>query len=163
MLKIILTIVVFFSVTSGYAAPSIEICRADGLFHISGLSDVGWDAITGGGGFEGDVLVVAPLADGTIQVLFWWTENDQDFMGELWGTAQTPLCDETDWQPSAPSIFLPLTSDCSFVDIRDKWGNYHRVESDGESVLLHYGQALIGSPSQSINPADYRVIPTECY
>lgn len=163
MLRILFVIMFLLTPSITQADPSIVICRDGDSFHVSGLNDIGWDAITGGGSFENGILIADPLQDGTIQILFWWTENDQDHMDELWGSSKTPLCNNENWQPDAPSIFLPLISDCSFAEIRDEWGNYHLVESQGEPVLLHYGQALIGGYFQSDDPADYRIIPTECY
>jgi hypothetical protein len=83
---------------------------------------------------------------------------------ELWGRPETKPCgeDEEGWQPGAPSIDIPLTADCSFVEIQDPNGNWHPVTVNGEPVLLHYGESLIGG-DQSSDPADYQAVPTACY
>lgn len=74
-------------------------------------------------------------------------------------------CDElaARWHPGAPSIAVALTTDCAYVEIQDAYGHWSQVTSNGEAVLLHYGDALIGGPDQSTDPADYRAVPTACY
>lgn len=75
-----------------------------------------------------------------------------------------PDCANLDgWKPGAPSIYIPLESDCAFIEIRDQYNHWHPVESDGERVLLHYGESLIGGPGQSTDPADYRATATACF
>lgn len=60
------------------------------------------------------------------------------------------------------SIAVQMNSDCAFIDIRDAYDNWHRVESNGAPVLLHYGEALISGPGQSSNAGDYRAVATDC-
>jgi hypothetical protein len=79
------------------------------------------------------------------------------------GSTAAGPCPNDAWQPGAPSIYIPLESDCAFVEIQDTYGNWHRVESDGAAVLLHYGDSLIAGRSQSLDPADYRAVATACY
>lgn len=84
----------------------------------------------------------------------------------IFGDPDAPFCADSsknDWQPGAPSIPIELTSDCAFVEIQDDYGHWVRVQSDGVDVLLHWGEALIGSVRQSTNPADYRALETECF
>jgi hypothetical protein len=135
--------------------------NADTLFYVAdGASAYGdtliADALTEDNGdgivFAGEAFVAYYLGDGE-----WFT---------LKGTPDTAPCggDEGNgWQPGAVSIYIPMTSDCAFVEIRDTYGHWSQVTSDGEPVLLHYGEALIGGQNQSTDPADYRAIPTACY
>lgn len=84
----------------------------------------------------------------------------------IFGDPDAPLCIsplKEDWQPGAPSIPIPLISDCAFIDIQDAFGHWSRVQSNGKDVLLHWGENLFGSIKQSTNPSDYRAIPTECF
>lgn len=76
-----------------------------------------------------------------------------------------PTCRTDAWQPGAPSIAVQpaLHADCYFVQIVDQYGNWHWVEINGERVLLHWGDPLIGSPyGQSTNTEDYRAVATPC-
>lgn len=144
-------------------APSLSICRTEIGFRVSGLASVGWDAMTGGGEADGDVLSALPLADGTIQVVYWWTENDQDFSDELWGNASSPRCIAA-WQPSAPSILIPAPHNGVFlIEIQDAYGHWSRVTDAAHPdgiVLSPNGQyvELIGSVGQDIDPAHYRLV-----
>lgn len=76
-----------------------------------------------------------------------------------------PDCDalSAQWHPGAVSIPITLASDCAWIEINNHDGGWSRVTSDGEPVLLHYGEALIGGPNQSSDPADYRAVATACY
>lgn len=80
-----------------------------------------------------------------------------------------PDCGEVqDHLGDAPSIPIELTSDCAFVEVKDYFqgeftGHWSRVTSDGEDVLLHYGEPLIAGRNQSLDPADYRAVETACF
>lgn len=67
------------------------------------------------------------------------------------------------WHPGAPSIYVVMESDCAFVEIQDAYGHWSQVTSNGEPVLLHYGEALIGGHNQSTDPDDYRAVATACF
>lgn len=103
------------------------------------------------------------IADGV------WTGDTGIAVNGVWYYVNwnTPYCDfsqdDDTWKPGAPSIPVEMTTDCAFVEIRDEYGNWHLVYSNGELVLLHYGEMLIGSNEQSTNPDDYRAVPTDCY
>lgn len=158
---IIFTGWVFIASIGVHAAPNVSICRDGNLFRVSGLSDIGWDAATGGGGFEGDRLIASPMIDGTIQVVFWWTdENGDDHFGEVWGNSNTPVC--TGWQPSAPSILIPSQEGAFKLEI---WGDgrWWLVTDDlhpgGIILTAQNGYVeLIGSVGQDIDPSHYRLI-----
>lgn len=166
-ITVITTLILLAIVLQVSADPiSLFVCRLrEGVYQFSftGAVDGWWfnnfisaDLVTLIASGDGAEFVV--YYDGTTESIF----ADPD---------QTPACSrQSDWQPGAPSIVIPLLADCSFVEIKNidpqtgQWdGGWSRVESQGEPVLLHYGQALIGSNSESIDPADYRAIPTECY
>src|SRR5262245_3039521 len=50
----------------------------------------------------------------------------------IFGYPDVPPCAEDDvWQPDAPSIPVPLDSDCAFVEIIDPYGHWSIVTSDG--------------------------------
>lgn len=99
-----------------------------------------------------------------------WTASGADFNNTLTirGDMDVPTCTGDDWHPDAPSIPIVLESDCAFVETRDYLngqftGHWSRVTSNGQPVLLHYGQALIGSSGQSTKSDDYRAVETPCY
>lgn len=113
-----------------------------------------------GGGIYGKFLV----ADGI------WTGKTGVQINGVWHYVDwnTQYCDFTPdepdpWRPGAPSIPVAMTTDCAFVEIRDEYNHWHLVLSNGEPVLLHYGEMLIGGHHQSLNPADYRAVPAACY
>lgn len=82
------------------------------------------------------------------------------------GNETYPQCGVEGWQPGAPSILIepPPGADCYFVQVIDSYENWHWVESNGQRVLLHYGETLIGNSrnGQRINPDDYRAVATAC-
>lgn len=85
---------------------------------------------------------------------------------EVWADATTkaPKCGANVWHQGAPSIAVSLTSDCAYVEIQDDYGHWSRVSDAAhpDGILLHYGEALIGGPDQSTDPADYRSVATAC-
>ena len=115
-----------------------------------------------GASFEGNTLVADALPDGTAQVGVWLGEEYQ----VVTGTPETPFCGSPEAEPfegDAPSIPVGLTSDCAFVEVIDSYGNWHRVESEGVPVLMHYGDSLIAGRDQSLAAEDYRAVATACY
>ncbi len=115
----------------------------------------GWtgEAISGTG--VGDLTV---WADGGAMFAYW----DGTTYQVTEGNAGTVNCDEV-FEGDAPSIPIPVTTDCSHIEISNGDGGWSLVESGGEPVLLHYGESLIGSHNQSDDPVDYRPIPVDCY
>ena len=105
--------------------------------------------------------VLLPEADSSV----WLVLYPQNISITISRETSAPACDSLpdQWQPGAPSIYIPMESDCAFIEIRDPYDHWHRVDSDGEPVLLHYGQALIGGQNQSTDPADYRAVATACF
>lgn len=126
-----------------------------------------------GGGFIGDPpntlskgrhekVFGVELQEPGVEAIYEFIANNGDSASLFAGADyKAPACGEV-WQPGAPSIAVTLTSDCAFVEIRDPYGHWSRVQSNGEDVLLHYGEALIGGANQSTDPADYRAIETAC-
>lgn len=164
MIKTLLIAVVLLTATIIYATPDIKICRTESGFEIMGLNDTfGWDAMTGGATFEGNTLIVLPLENGTIQIVFWWTdENGNDQFGELWGNANTPLCGAGGWQPSAPSILIPAQEGSFKLEIEGDgkwWLVTDQAHPDGIILTAQNGFVeLIGSVGQDTDPSHYRLI-----
>lgn len=99
------------------------------------------------------------LADGHAQFGHW----DGEAYVVVEGNGATPICG-SEYEGDAPSIpILNASSDCFYVEIDNGDGGWSRVESNGEPVLLHYGESLIAGRSQSLKPDDYRAVPTACY
>lgn len=125
------------------------------------------------GNFGGDLppnTLLAGQHDGVFYVEIYgatvWQFVSDNTSLELWVDRDTsgPDCANLN-QPAAAgttSIPIVMTSDCAFIDICDAYDNWHRVGSNGEAVLLRYGQALIGGPGQSSNAGDYRAVATDC-
>lgn len=76
-----------------------------------------------------------------------------------------PSCDSLSvvWHPGAVSIYIPMTANCNKVYIIDDYGHWSQVTSNNEPVILHYGEALIGSNDQPTDPARYKTEPVECF
>lgn len=157
--RLILVAIVMATCTLTFAEDvTLNVCRlSDDIFQFSftGRADGWWfnNSIS----YDLDTLIA--IGDGTEFVLYY------DGMTEsIFAAPDTPFCsdDNDDWQPDAPSIPIPLTSDCAWVEIDNHDGGWSRVEVDGEPVLLHYGDALIGGQNQSTDPADYRAVETAC-
>lgn len=159
-------------------AEGITVCRDTSVewfrYRFSGID---WTLdtlhyVADGASADGDTLIADALrednGDGIVfkdEALIGYHIGDGEWF-ILKGTPDTAPCGDAGgegWQPGAPSIYVPIESDCAFIEIRDLYGNWHRVESDGEPVLLHYGQALIGGQNQSTDPADYRAVATACF
>lgn len=174
----LLTLLVLSAILSPvFAGMNISVCRDTTVtwlrFRWSGvdtrmLGD--WGYVAGGGGWQGDTFVTDASEDGTA-TFHWW--DDAGTYHSITATADTPYCanGSNAWYPSAPAIIIPMTSDCAFVEIKNRdhltgeWdGNWSQVTSGGELVLLHYGDTLIANPhGQSTDPGDYRAVETECY
>ena len=174
----IATLLFLWPFTLPVQAEGITVCRdtSVGWFRYR-FSGIDWTLdtlhyVADGASADGDTLIADALREDNGDG---WVFKDEAFLayhiggGEYFvikGTPDTAPCGdsgEAGWQPGAPSIYIPMTSDCAFIEIQDAYAHWSLVTSNGEPVLLHYGQALIGSTSQSTDPADYRAIPTECY
>jgi hypothetical protein len=164
MLRNLCIVALFLPMLMRFNQPVIQICRTETGFEVRGLNDAfGWDAMTGGGGFEGNVLIVLPLEDGSIQIVFWWIdENEGHFTGELWGNSGTALCNSDAWQPSAPSILIPAQEGRFKLEI---WGDnqwWLVVDQNNPNGIVLTAQGgfieLIGSVGQDIDPTHYRLI-----
>jgi hypothetical protein len=137
---------------------SLSVCQnADGTyqFTIDGAVD-GW-AFYYGDWFNLETLQAG--GDG-VELVTW---NDGNSQG-IFGYPDAPRCSHNSdtWKPGAPSIPIEMYSDCGWIEINNHDGGWSRVESNGVPVLLHYGEALIGSHTQTADPANFRAIETEC-
>lgn len=141
---------------------------------ISGAADYGPSTTAGFIGYPPNILqqgrfdkvfAVEIQVEGTQAFFEFIADNGDSLSLFADATTEAPSCDSLDneWHPDAPSIYIPMTSDCAFIEIQDDYGNWSQVTSNGEPVLLHYGQALIGSNGQPTDPARYRVTETACF
>jgi len=138
---------------------TLSVCQNDnGSYQFSYTGDVdGWwfnDFISA------DLDTLTATGDGVEFVVYYDGTTESIF-----GDPDAPDCHQQDdtWQPGAPSIPVPLNSDCAFIEIQDIYGHWSQVQSNGQDVLLHYGEALIGSSGQSTDPTDYRAVETGCF
>lgn len=163
LICVILLALIFTATQS--AANDLTICRDPNtewfrvlVYPVDISSTFGFSPAEVGGGFVSEtVFVVDGVNEGitSFHINGTWYHVDTTL----------PYCgDSSDiWQPDAPSIPIEMTTDCAWVEIRDAYDNWHLVYSDGDLVLLHYGEALIGGRNQSTNPEDYRAVATSCY
>lgn len=138
---------------------TLSVCRdVDGLFHFSWDGDVlGW-WFNNASSF--DLQAKTTPDEGAEFVVLY----PQGITESIFADPDAAPCIQDDtWKPGAPSIPIDLTTDCAFVYVQDEYGNWSQVMSDDVPVLLHYGQLLIGSADQSLDPTRYQAIPTECY
>lgn len=160
-MKILMGLLIILSVGIVQADDiTLSVCRdASGLFHFSFEGDVlGW-WFNNATSFDLDARTT-PNEGAEFVVRY-----DPGITESIFATEDAPLCTDQsqDWKPDAPSIPIEQYSDCAFIEIQDVYGHWSRVQSGGADVLLHYGEALIGSIGQSIDPADYRAVETECF
>lgn len=168
LVSLLLLIVMVVSFLPVSAAVGVTVCRdgsQDALRFI--FSGIDWNSdpapwyVANGGSAQGDTFLADAMVDGEYAgsaAFGYWTGDDYRI---VIGNAKTRLCQPI--RGDAPSITVVLTTDCAFVEISNGDGGWSRVESDGEPVLLHYGESLIAGRSQSLEPADYRAVPTACF
>lgn len=169
--EMILWVVVILSILAASTlmlnkAFAFDICQDDGIFTITNLPSEGWAV---GGTEDGEIVEGDNSITVSGSVIEFWFYNyeinawDRLFLSAQYaeGISPYPSCHgEDEWQPGAPSVPVTLLYDCNQLEVKDPYGNWSLVTSDGEPVQLKYGEALIASPyGQTINPDDYRAIP----
>ncbi len=147
-------------------AANISLCRSTEVewvrFELVGATELpadSWYVADGAGLDERGRFVLDALADGTVQIGI--PDATEGYI-IIDGNSSTPVCGSL-YEGDAPSIAVAITSDCAYVEIDNGDGGWSRVESNGEPVLLHYGEQLIAGRSQSLEPEHYRAVPTACY
>lgn len=129
------------------------------------FSNIDWNAETPGYTGQamsgtGDTSNLTVLASGG-SASFGYYDAELNFV-EVVGNSGTPYCDEL-FEGDAPSVPIAMTSDCAHVDIQDEFGHWHRVQSNGIDVLLHYGESLIAGRNQPLESERYRAVETPCF
>ena len=173
---IAILLMVFMGASQWAAADGITICRDTSVewlrFQVTGLPEnpaINTGIVFGDGGGSEQSGVWTIDADSATQStqIYVWNEATQTY-DEIDATASAPACGDVTSQGDAPSIRISMSSDCAFIETKDYLdgqftGHWSQVESNGDPVLLHYGGQLVGSHHQSINPDDYRAVPTACF
>lgn len=169
--EIFLWLIVFVAIIFGAIAMldkafAFDVCYDDGVFVVSNI-DPDWGVGGAGDGSVQTGTTTLVLAGSIVQ--FWYQLED----GSWWYIDLTetvaenpdayPSCHRAgEWQPGAPSVNIPLAYDCNRLEVKDSYGNWFLVVSNGQPVELKYGEALIASPyGQTLDPDDYRAVPCQ--